>query len=79
MSLQAYIQRPCQTRTLPCVKLRTVVSRLPTPPMVCLDTDPLQTPVDANGICGGSVRLSPAAAGINRDGRRRRGRAVPRN
>jgi len=47
--------------------------------MVRLDTDPLQTPVDANGICGGSVRLSPAAAGINRDGRRRRGRAVPRN
>ena len=41
--LQAYTQRPWQTQTLPYVKLWTVVSRLPTPPMVRLDTDPLQT------------------------------------
>ena len=43
MHLQAYTQRPWQTQTLPYVKLWTVVSRLPTPPMVRLDTDPLQT------------------------------------
>jgi len=53
MRLQAYTQRPWQTRTLPCVKLRTIVSRLPTLPMVRLDTNPLQAPADTNGISGG--------------------------
>jgi len=44
------------------------------PPMVRLDTDPLQMAADADGISGGSenvasAHLSPAVAGINRDGR----------
>jgi len=73
--LQAYTQRPRQTRTIPCVKLRTVVSRyvsqLPMPLMVRLDTDPLQTQtvflVEVKMFA--SACLSSAVVSIDRDGR----------
>jgi len=54
---------------LPCIKLQTVVSGLPTPPMVRLDINSLQTQVKVKMFA--SAHLYPAAAGINRDGRRR--------
>ena len=55
----------------PCVKLRTLVSlQLPMPQMARLDTDPLQTRTVflAEAKMFASAHLSPAAAGINRDG-----------
>jgi len=61
MHLQAYTQRPWQTQTLPYVKLWTVVSRLPTPPMVRLDTDPLQTQtvfLASENVCVHSLHVS---------------------
>jgi len=42
---------------LPCIKLQTVVSGLPTPPMVRLDINSLQTLADVNGISGESENV----------------------
>ena len=48
--------------------------------MVRLDTDPLQTPADTDGISGGSKNVcvrTVAVVSINRDGHRRgRGRVA---
>jgi len=53
--LQAYTQRPWWTRMPPCVKLLRLWP--PTPAMVRLDTNHLQTPADVDSISGRSENV----------------------
>jgi len=68
---------------LSCDSCKSLCLQLPTPPMVRLDTDHLQTPADANSIAGESenvyVRTSLPCSGRHQSRLCRRGRAVPRN
>ena len=66
MHLQAYTQHLRWTRTLPCIKLWTVVSWLLMLPVVRLDTDPLQTPVDMDSISGESKNVCICTPSLQR-------------